>query len=687
MKPKKNNVLNEGSGNAIDIRSPASGFLRIVWKQSTISNAINIQNQQYVSSDVILAAVEPCEHPALVGTLCAVCGTDTRAPIEVVDLTDSPNGSKESKQEQQQVRTILRREHNDLKRKKNSHGNEHCSDGSTNQNASDTNQKKINQTNISTKPTNNAATKSTDITEPIMNMNHPMSTNTSNVRSLSSLLSGAKTTQEMQQPQRQHHRPPPRRHLAQSKTNYNGSGSASDSNMRQMTVSGGVTLTISESEAKSISEADSKKLKDSKQLCLVLDLDHTLLHATDDYRAGRFVADEVFVQETDENINESNSNDTNAAKTKPNPQKRNDVRSILLPFEGPQEHYHQYIQRQQYQQRQQQSDQDQPVFSPIPDQKLRHFVKLRPHLKEFFDSIQSTYKLSVYTAGTRAYAERIAVMICRHLVGAPLDEEGLNALRAKVRAKDDELKRFKNWSERQKQLKLAKERDNKLDSPVSSKKNENRVKGKKGVSFLARNDDANEGEKPSPQHMEPLKTNSDEDHLAKKVCGSLNVSPVKNSKDEPNTTSKRLANSTTHIPRKKRKAETESLISLIAPPREEAVAMEDKTLHDNKDMLKDPTEERDKLRKQLEVAEALDTKATQLRRKLFGSRIVSRTDVGDLGADVKSLKRVFPCGGIMVSDWKHFLCNSIERANEYISRNWSGCYIGRPRRCMGQRQK
>lgn len=32
---------------------------------------------------------------------------------------------------------------------------------------------------------------------------------------------------------------------------------------------------------------------------------------------------------------------------------------------------------------------------------------------------------------------------------------------------------------------------------------------------------------------------------------------------------------------------------------------------------------------------------------MFADRIVSRSDVGDLGRDVKSLKRVFPDGGMM----------------------------------------
>jgi RNA polymerase II subunit A-like phosphatase len=53
------------------------------------------------------------------------------------------------------------------------------------------------------------------------------------------------------------------------------------------------------------------------------------------------------------------------------------------------------------------------------------------------------------------------------------------------------------------------------------------------------------------------------------------------------------------------------------------------------------------LRSELEEAERLEVKAYEMRMRLFGSRVVSRTDVGDLGRDVKSLKRIFPCGGTM----------------------------------------
>jgi RNA polymerase II subunit A-like phosphatase len=57
----------------------------------------------------------------------------------------------------------------------------------------------------------------------------------------------------------------------------------------------------------------------------------------------------------------------------------------------------------------------------------------------------------------------------------------------------------------------------------------------------------------------------------------------------------------------------------------------------------------DHLRAELVEAERLEREALDLRQRLFGSRIVSRTDVGDLGQDVKSLTRIFPCGGSMAA--------------------------------------
>ena len=622
-------ISNESNGISMDIRSPASGFLRIIYSETIVTNAIQMHNQQSTPVNIVLAAIEPCEHPALVGSLCAVCGMDTRTSTVVVDLTN--DDEKERKQERQQVRTILRREHGDS-RHESSVGIENSTSG-TPGSATDgvTNLTSQNQNNTSTTPSD------TKITKP----SNSMTSNTaksSNVRSLSSILSGAKSTQEMQQHQKPQKRPP--RNPARIVANHNTQTTSTDRNMTQMTVSGGVTLTISEAEAKSISEADAKKLRESKQLCLVLDLDHTLLHATDDYRAGRFVADEIFDSETED------------AKTKPNPNKRDDVRSILLPVEMPPEQYEQYIQRQQYQM--QQSNQARPALPPIPNQKLRHFVKLRPHLKEFFESIESTYKLSVYTAGTRAYAERIAVMICRHLVGALLDEEDLTNLRVRVREKDDELKRYKNWIERQKQLRLAKERDAIADSSNGKKNGGTSKVKKKGVSF---SEDAEAHDKADlSSNNETKQANVEDEQLAVRVNDSLNVSPEETTTEDVSSKRNTDGPNATYIPRKKRKVKSDSLISLIAPPsKEEAPTLiETNNLQlDEKQELKDPTVERDYLRKQLQEAEALEVEATGLRRKLFGSRIVSRTDVGDLGADVKSLKRVFPCGGVMVSEQNH----------------------------------
>lgn len=45
----------------------------------------------------------------------------------------------------------------------------------------------------------------------------------------------------------------------------------------------------------------------------------------------------------------------------------------------------------------------------------------------------------------------------------------------------------------------------------------------------------------------------------------------------------------------------------------------------------------------------MEKEAQKLRQSIFGSRVVSRTDVGDLGRDVKSLRRIFPCGGTMAA--------------------------------------
>lgn len=48
----------------------------------------------------------------------------------------------------------------------------------------------------------------------------------------------------------------------------------------------------------------------------------------------------------------------------------------------------------------------------------RHYLKLRPHLKSFLLESSKKYELTIYTAGTRYYALKVAHAICRFIVGA-----------------------------------------------------------------------------------------------------------------------------------------------------------------------------------------------------------------------------------------------------------------------------
>ena len=592
------------------------------------------------------SAQGPCEHPAVVGGLCVVCGADTRMPNSSSQTTKSttsgewlstrrnsaaPLPSKPIPKELLHVpRKVPRKENADIRQQRILEKQKKIANSLATAADLDEEMAAIDMKSL-TVPKKKAVAAAPALKSVIKK---PVTSTGS--RSLSSLLSGAMATQKLQQTQGNMGSSSinnnPRSVLRQNKFASNNSSNqsslnSSDPKMTQMTVSGGVTLTVSESEAKAISAASAKKLTEEKKLCLVLDLDHTLLHATDDYRASRFVADEIIVSNTDD---EMKLDEHASPKTVKNDKKRDDVRTILLPMELPPEQQHQYIQ----QKLQQQGQQKIKVFEmePLPLQNknsnsviiMRHYIKLRPYLKEFFTQIQSTYQLSVYTAGTRAYAEQVAIMICRHLVGATLDEEGVNTLRAKLREKDEECRRYQANAARQKQLEIAKERDVAMDSDKAKSKG-----AKKAVKF----------------------NHSKEEDEARKATIDLIV--IDDSDDDANdgehttsTSGKRSAGKMNDdVPRKKKKSVNFGSLPPPEPPSTEAAA----TTKDVSKKLADPTEERNRLRIQLEEAEKSEIKAVELRRKMFGSRIVSRTDVGDLGKDVKSLKRVFPCGGVMAA--------------------------------------
>jgi RNA polymerase II subunit A-like phosphatase len=665
----------------------AKSLMRARMKKRAGASNTNSSSLSSSSSASAVGAQNACDHPAVVGNLCVVCGVDTRmvgtnnnkTNVSSTNSTSSSgewlstnrNKKQQSKEPMHVPRKVPRKtdvENNNSRQQQILDKQKNIANSLANAAELDAEMAAVDMNSLTT---NNSSSftipkKKANVAPPVAPVKKAATVAakpTTGSRSLSSLLSGAAATQKMQQIHggsakgssmlNNNPRSVPRQHnnkYASNQPMFNSS--LSDPNMTQMTVSGGVTVTISEAEAKSISAASAKKLTEEKKLCLVLDLDHTLLHATDDYRASKFVADELIVQEEGHDDDEKKIDDhTRRVKTMKNDLKKDDVRTILLPMELPPDQQQQYAQ--QKLQQQGQSNIKPYEMDPLPLQNknnnsiiiMRHYIKLRPHLKEFFTQIQSTYQLSVYTAGTRGYAEQVAIMICRHLVGAALDEEGLNTLRGKLRVKDDECRRYQARVAREKQLELAKQRDKEKELEESNKTDNSskETKGvkKKSVRFGTTSSDDN---------------SKNEDEARKET---IDLIAIDDSDDDANdsgehssssllSSGKRRAGDDMQVPPKKKKSVNfGNLPPSDDPSSNDASNTQQQNCSGSK--LVDPTEERDRLRTQLKEAENLEIKAVELRRRMFGSRIVSRTDVGDLGKDVKSLKRVFPCGGVMAA--------------------------------------
>ena len=81
---ESNGSPKEDSITASEIRSPSNGILTVVFKKDFVFNAVCINQlglyPELSAINLILAAIKPCEHPAVVGELCVVCGTDMRPP-------------------------------------------------------------------------------------------------------------------------------------------------------------------------------------------------------------------------------------------------------------------------------------------------------------------------------------------------------------------------------------------------------------------------------------------------------------------------------------------------------------------------------------------------------------------------------------------------------------------------------
>jgi RNA polymerase II subunit A-like phosphatase len=319
-----------------------------------------------------------------------------------------------------------------------------------------------------------------------------------------------------------------------------------------LTVSGGITVSISSDYAASIASQTLSALRKARKLQLVLDLDHTLVHATADPRA------EYWKREGG----------------------RTDVHTILLPWlDG------------------------HPTLTNDCTL-IKHFLKFRHHLPEFLESIMDKYEVIIYTAGTRMYANKTADAISRHLLNYQisqkekdnfkpitpycLDEDDLYALRARVAMMEHEVKVCKNLQNANEQWR----RDNDIDNNTFG----NPVKEHRKSETADDPDDEHE----STKSLKRKRVSFGEEQGISSVLDA-------DKGNDPH-----------------RVKESEKLADALL-------------------------ESLENLRKELKNAEARENEALALRMKLFGSRIVSRTDVSDLGRDVKSLSRVFPCGGKMAA--------------------------------------
>eukprot|EP00934_Nitzschia_sp_Nitz4_P000298 Nitzschia sp. Nitz4//scaffold14_size191712//87118//89531//NITZ4_001719-RA/size191712-snap-gene-0.152-mRNA-1//-1//CDS//3329536915//298//frame0 len=308
--------------------------------------------------------------------------------------------------------------------------------------------------------------------------------------------------------------------------------------LSQVTVSGGITMTVSEKEGRNIAQTDQERLYRQAKLSLVLDLDHTLVHATADPRAQQY-------------------------------RDMDDVRVLRLPaLEG-------------------MPNGEAAVAAPPVIPYMQHYVKLRPHIKTFLESVQKDFELTVYTAGTRHYAEEITIVLCRHLVGSNRDEDTLERMRYNLHVAELEFQKLQLLSQ----------------EGIDSK-----------------------GDNTSNATEAQDSTGGDENFQPPKKRMKVSFCPPEDTVSEEGD-----------VPQEK------------LPPRSD---------HITKKQL-------DALRKGVSEAEELEKEAWDLRRRLFGSRVVSRTDVGDLGRDVKSLKRIFPCGGTMaavVDDREDVWANATDNA-------------------------
>ena len=449
-------------------------------------------------------------------------------------------------------------------------------------------------------------------------------------------------------------------------SSYGYSNSLNSSSMRRkmkqsktekFTVSGGITVQVTKSEAQSIGLADQNRLRSLRKLSLVLDLDHTLVHATSDKRGSL----------------ESQS--------------REDVRTILLPIEVLREGGLGGVSRKNGQQ------------SFLHTMQMKHYIKLRPNLKAFFLGVQDLYEIGIYTAGTRGYAQQIAHTIARYLAGQSLDDEDIIRTREELKKAEADLQNSKKGHIYDVDTSIIKTKKAKLEKTIKKdivpilKKAIHHKEDTKNIQ-LRKNENGSKMEVIEEDNRTKQKQNRMENNIKKECiesCKKKNMaskhqlsssgstlkaenetndlkskgnlvnkgSSLKEKEDDIINGAKKInASDTNHktdvinessdrndkIPKRKKRSVA------FADPSQLKIH-EHSTPFSNVNLDKDPQFQHyiQDLRNRLKDAETMESRVLEIRNRIFGNRIISRTDVGDLGRDVKSLKRVFPCGGSMVS--------------------------------------
>jgi len=275
-------------------------------------------------------------------------------------------------------------------------------------------------------------------------------------------------------------------------------------------------------------------------------LDHTLVHATND-----------------------------AVRARPQWKQRDDVRTVLLPASdcgvptptGPN------------------AAQQQP-------QNLLHYIKLRPHVVEFLKCMNKLYEISVYTAGTRLYAEQITMILSRAMISAPMDHNDI----LQLQASRDQLNML--IAEKEKEKRNKKTDDSaKKESTTTNGVDDNKEAAEKNGDV----DDNDDNDKKLPATSKEDETSGSPAQKKRRVRFSSEITD--------------------------NHGESKSDYEIMT--------------------LEELQTKRTELQTKLKEVETMEKRALAVRQRIFGSRIVSRTDVGDLGPNVKSLKRVFPCGGKM----------------------------------------